>query len=88
VPSSWNDLNLRQVRLFLAGQALSLIYTPPNTSFREKSGLLGAASNVGTGELAVAPRLAAQLAGQTDLPSSVTAGSLSNASSQLYARVG
>ena len=39
MPSRWNDLNLRQVRLFLAGQALSRIYTPPNTNFREKSGL-------------------------------------------------
>jgi len=39
VPSSWNDLNLRQVRLFLAGQALSVIYTPPQPTNPEKSGL-------------------------------------------------
>src|SRR6478735_7122608 len=35
-------LNRREVRLFLAGQALSLIYTPPHTTSREKSGLGGA----------------------------------------------
>ena len=34
-------LNRREVRLFLAGQALSLIYTPPHTTSREKSGLVG-----------------------------------------------
>jgi hypothetical protein len=39
VPSRGNDLNLRQVRLFLAGQALSLIYTPSPATFHEKSGL-------------------------------------------------
>src|SRR6478735_3148328 len=32
-------LNRGEVRLFLAGQALSLIYTPPHTTSREKSGL-------------------------------------------------
>jgi adenylate cyclase len=46
VPSRGNDLNLRQVRLFLAGQALSLIYTPSPATFHEKSGLtLSAASS-------------------------------------------
>jgi hypothetical protein len=33
-------LNRREVQLFLAGQALSLIYTPPQATFREKSGLV------------------------------------------------
>ena len=33
-------LNPREVQLFLAGQALSLNYPLPNTSFREKSGLV------------------------------------------------
>jgi hypothetical protein len=37
-------LNRREVQLFLAGQALSLIYTPPQATFREKSGLGSAAS--------------------------------------------
>ncbi|WP_460354552.1 PASTA domain-containing protein, partial [Mycobacterium sp. ZZG] len=32
-------LNPREVQLFLAGQALSRIYTPSNANFREKSGL-------------------------------------------------
>ena len=32
--------NRREVRLFLAGQAFSLIYTPPHTTFREKSRLI------------------------------------------------
>jgi SAM-dependent methyltransferase len=32
-------LNRREVQLFLAGQALSLIYTPTHTIFCEKSGL-------------------------------------------------
>jgi hypothetical protein len=32
-------LNRREVQLFLAGQALSIIYTPPQATFREKSGL-------------------------------------------------
>jgi hypothetical protein len=41
VPFRWNDPNLRQVRLSLAGQALSRIYTPELTTFREKSGLNG-----------------------------------------------
>ncbi|WP_209840852.1 hypothetical protein, partial [Mycolicibacterium sp. NCC-Tsukiji] len=41
VPSRWNDPNLRQVRLFLAGQALSLIYTPSPATIREKFGLTG-----------------------------------------------
>ncbi|MGE5288939.1 MAG: hypothetical protein ACM3ML_17415, partial [Micromonosporaceae bacterium] len=33
-------MNPREVQLFLAGQALSLIYTPPDTSVHEKSGLV------------------------------------------------
>ncbi|WP_263992010.1 hypothetical protein, partial [Mycobacterium bourgelatii] len=32
-------LNPREVQLFLAGQALSHIYTPKLTTFHEKSGL-------------------------------------------------
>ncbi len=47
MPSSWNDLNLRQVRLFLAGQALSLIYTPPQATIREKSGLVAYSATKG-----------------------------------------
>ncbi|WP_125939636.1 hypothetical protein [Mycolicibacterium grossiae] len=33
-------MNLREVQLSLAGQALSLIYTPPQARIREKSGLI------------------------------------------------
>jgi len=39
VPFRGNDPNLRQVRLFLTGQALSLIYTPSRATFHEESGL-------------------------------------------------
>src|SRR5690606_22895709 len=42
VPFRGNDPNLRQVRLFLTGQALSLIYTPSRATFHEKSGLVSA----------------------------------------------
>ncbi|MCV6966430.1 adenylate/guanylate cyclase domain-containing protein, partial [Mycobacterium intermedium] len=35
----WDRLNRRQVQLSLAGQALSLIYTPFLEAFHEKSGL-------------------------------------------------
>jgi hypothetical protein len=35
------QLNPREVQLSLAGQALSLIYTPTNTTFHGKSGLVG-----------------------------------------------
>jgi hypothetical protein len=38
-------LNRREVQLSLAGQALSLIYTPSKATFREKSGL-GANSEI------------------------------------------
>jgi hypothetical protein len=41
-------LNRREVQLFLAGQALSLIYTPPQATFREKSGLAAETPNVTT----------------------------------------
>lgn len=43
------SLNRREVQLSLAGQALSLIYTPPKATFREKFGL---APGVSTAESA------------------------------------
>lgn len=48
---------------------------------------LAGVTGTGSAELAVAPRLTASLAGQSDLPSSVTAGSLSATTSLFYARV-
>src|SRR5271156_6462204 len=44
------SLNRREVQLSLAGQALSLIYTPTLTTIHEKSGL-GVLGETATGEL-------------------------------------
>ncbi len=39
-------MNLREVQLSLAGQALSPIYTPPKATFHEKSGLVAVARSI------------------------------------------
>ncbi|UXA15649.1 hypothetical protein KXD97_00165 [Mycobacterium sp. SMC-8] len=49
-------LNPREVQLFLAGQALSRIYTPSNANFREKSGL-GVDATAVTGRTALGVRI-------------------------------